>query len=237
VVLFGGGAIGMDLWIDSAGAVLHGWFPGEQGALAIAEIILGITNPCGKLPISIERHWQDSPAFENYIPAGGAYYETPDYTGRPRPTFDVRYEEGIFCGYRHYEHRNIEPLFPFGHGLSYTEFEYSGLSLNLNDAGEVDVTFTVKNTGKLPGNEIAQIYVGEENPAVPRPRRELKGFESIELKPGERKAVNVRLGKRDFSYYDVDTKKWRMEPGVFRIMAGASVKDIRLEETIAVIVK
>jgi len=232
VVIFAGGGIAMDSWVDKVGAVVHGWYPGEYGALAIAEILLGLTNPCGKLPVSIERRWQDSAAYKNYIPDGGAWYESPNYITRPVPIFDVRYEEGIFCGYRHYDKHDIEPLFPFGHGLSYTTFGYSDLSLTPNETGGVDVSFIIKATGKLACDEIAQVYVGDVESSVPRPLRELKGFESVTLQPGESKVVNISLGKRAFSYYDTERKDWHLEPGAFRIMVGSSIKDIQLEGTV-----
>lgn len=233
VVIFAGGAVSMDNWVDRAAAVLHGWYPGENGALAIAEILLGRSNPSGKLPISIERRWQDSPAHKNYIPEGGATYEAPNYIGRHRPVFDVRYEEGVFCGYRHYDKHHIEPLFPFGHGLSYTTFEYSGLALQRDDSGGITVSFTVKNSGSVAGDEIAQVYVGDVEASVPRPYRELKGFESVSLQPGQSTTVKIALSKRAFSFYDVTAKAWRLEPGAFRIQVGASARDIRLEETIS----
>jgi beta-glucosidase len=231
-VIFAGGAVGMDSWVDDAGAVLYGWYPGEHGALAIAEILFGLTNPSGKLPISIERRWHDSAAYKNYLPEDGTWYETPDYVGRPRPIFDIRYEEGIFCGYRHYDQRNIEPLFSFGHGLSYSTFEYSSLSLDLDEKGAINVSFSVKAVGALPGTEIAQVYVGDVECSVPRPYRELKAFESVTLQPGESKTIQIKLGKKAFSYYDVTKKDWHLEPGLFRIMIGSSIKDIRLEGTI-----
>lgn len=228
VVLFGGGAIGMDTWVDEVAAVLHAWYPGEKGGLAVAEILLGLVNPCGKLPISIERRWEDAPAFANYIPNGAAIYEAPDYVGRGRPQLDVHYEEGVFCGYRHYDKTGAAPLFPFGHGLSYTTFGYSGLKLTRTTNGEVEVAFTVKNTGAVAGREITQIYIGDAQASVPRPLRELKGFETVSLKPGESAEVKVSLGQRAFSFYDVAAKQWRLEPGEFQIEVGASSRDLRL---------
>lgn len=228
VVLFAGGAAGMESWIDECPAVLHAWYPGEYGAQAVAEILLGLKNPCGKLPISIERRWRDSPAHENYLPEGGASYETPNYTSRLRPIFDVRYEEGIFVGYRHYDRHDIAPLFPFGHGLSYTSFAYSDLKLEPAGNGSVDISFHLENTGIWAGEEIAQVYVSDLDASVCRPLRELKEFVPVPLESGEGREVKITLNRRAFSFYDVNQKKWLLEPGEFRIEIASSSRDIRL---------
>ncbi len=229
VVVVAGGGISMDAWADKAKAIVHAWYPGENGAQAVAEILLGIVNPSGKLPMSIERKWSDSAAFSNYIPDAGAYYENPDYCSQCRPFFKVHYEEGVFTGYRHFDKSGIEPLFPFGHGLSFTKFEYSALKIEELKGQALRVSFKVKNAGKKAGDEIAQLYVGDLKASVPRPARELKGFERVPLKPGESKTVSIELDKRAFSFYDVKGKGWKLEPGEFSIEIGASSKDIRLK--------
>ncbi|HEY0258095.1 MAG TPA: glycoside hydrolase family 3 C-terminal domain-containing protein, partial [Candidatus Methylacidiphilales bacterium] len=233
VVVMAGGAVGMDAWVDEAAAILHGWYPGEIGAQAIAEIVFGQVNPSGKLPISIERRWPDAPAFGNYIPDGGAYYQDPDYVSQCRPFYDVHYEEGVFCGYRHYDRKGTEPLFAFGHGLSYTSFAYSDLAVRKDGTDGAIVSFQVTNCGCRSGEEVAQVYVGDVESSVPRPARELKGFERIALAVDESKRIEIPLNARAFSFFDVTKKSWRLEPGAFRIMVGTSARKILLEGEIS----
>jgi len=194
----------------------------------------GAVNPSGKLPISIEKQFADSPAY-GYLPAGEQLY-----TGWPQdeyghPIYNVEYKEGIFVGYRWYEHQNIKPLFAFGYGLSYSTFEYCDLKLSCTQfamGDKVDVTFTIKNTSKVAGAEIAQVYVQDVASSLPRPVKELKGFQKVGLKPGEKKRVKIILHSEDFSYWHPDFKRWYAEPGEFNILVGSASDQILLKETV-----
>jgi len=219
-------------------AILYCWYPGQVGNKALAEIIAGVTNPSGKLPITIERRFEDSPGYP-YLPAGEELHPAAlEYDfGMDHPVFDVNYHEGVFAGYRWYEHKNIQPLYAFGHGLSYTTFEYSDLktdSRNYNTGDDVLVKVDVTNTGQVAGKEIVQLYVRDLEATVERPAKELKDFEKVHLKAGEKKTVYFTLKKRDFAFWDEDTSSWKVEAGEFEIQIGASSADIRLKERIYV---
>ena len=185
------------------------------------------------MPITIEKDFKDSPGF-GYIPAGETLYlDWNDKNESAHPVFDIHYNEGIFVGYRWYEKKNIEPLFPFGYGLSYTTFEYSGLNiskLKFTPDDSVTVSFTLKNVGRTRGAEVAQLYVQDVTSSVPRPQKELKGFQRIELDPGESTTVSLQLSKRDLSFWNPDTRDWFAEKGTFVVKIGSSSKEIKLEE-------
>ncbi|HLG88555.1 MAG TPA: glycoside hydrolase family 3 C-terminal domain-containing protein [Alphaproteobacteria bacterium] len=218
VVLNNGSPMAMP-WIAKAPAVVEMWLPGEQGSAALADVLLGKTNPSGKLPVSFPRRLEDNPAYLFY--PGGR---------------DEDYGEGVFVGYRYYIKKKIEPLFPFGHGLSYTRFDYADLRApeKVKAGGTVDVSFTLKNSGGRDGKEVVQLYVGAEEPPVARPVRELKAFQKVALKPGETKEIKLSLSPRDFSYYDVHSHGWVEEPGAYDLFVGASSEDIRLRKVIQV---
>lgn len=220
VVLHAGGGVGMSRWIDRVPAVLHAFYPGQEGGNALAHILSGKVNPSAKLPFTIERRWEDSPAYGNY-----------DETRREKKVY---YREGIFTGYRGYEHNHVKPLFPFGYGLSYTTFSYSGLNVQVADRKKADVTvrFSVRNDGTREGAEIVQLYVSDPESGEPRPLKELKGFEKVNLKPGETKTVTLKLTRDDFMYFSGKKRKWTFEKGDYVIRVGASSQDIRLEQTI-----
>ena len=224
VVIYSGGAVDMRRWHDKVEAVLMGWYPGQEGGLAIARMLAGEMSPSGRLPISIEASPEDNPAYDNY------YVEEP-MTKRGHSTLNVTYGEGIFVGYRGYEKNGVSPLYPFGYGLTYTTFEYSDLMVSEKGDG-VDVTLTVTNTGNFDAAEVVQIYVGEDNPCVARPAKELKGYDKVFIPKGESAVVNVRLPESAFAFYDVDIHDWRINPGSFTIMVGASSQDIKLKEHI-----
>jgi beta-glucosidase len=224
VVIYSGGAVDMRRWHDKVSAVLMGWYPGQEGGLAIARMLAGEISPSGRLPISIEARPEDNPTYDNY------YVEKP-MTKRGHSTLNVTYGEGIFVGYRGYEKKGVSPLYPFGHGLTYTSFEYSDLMVSRNGDG-VDVTLTVTNTGNFDAAEVVQIYVGEDNPCVARPAKELKGYDKVFIPKGESAVVTVRLPRSAFAFYDVDIHDWRINPGTFTIMVGASSQDIKLKEHI-----
>ena len=224
VVIYSGGAVDMRRWHDKVEAVLMGWYPGQEGGLAIARMLAGEISPSGRLPISIEASPEDNPAYDNY------YVEEP-MTKRGHSTLNVTYGEGIFVGYRGYEKNDVSPLYPFGYGLTYTSFEYSDLMV-IEKGDGVDVTLTVTNTGNFDAAEVVQIYVGEDNPCVARPAKELKGYDKVFIPKGESAVVNVRLPESAFAFYDVDIHDWRINPGTFTIMVGASSQDIKLNEHI-----
>lgn len=224
VVIYSGGAVDMRRWHDKVEAVLMGWYPGQEGGLAIARMLAGEISPSGRLPISIEASPEDNPAYDNY------YVEEP-MTKRGHSTLNVTYGEGIFVGYRGYEKNDVSPLYPFGYGLTYTSFEYSDLMV-IEKGDGVDVTLTVTNTGNFDAAEVVQIYVGEDNPCVARPAKELKGYDKVFIPKGESAVVNVRLPESAFAFYDVDIHDWRINPGTFTIMVGASSQDIKLKEHI-----
>lgn len=215
IILTNGSAIAMP-WIDQVSAVLETWLGGQAGAGAIADAVFGKVNPSGKLAETFPVRLEDTPAYLNF----------------PGEDGQVIYGERMFVGYRYYDKRNIEPLFPFGHGLSYTEFAYSDLKLSateLTDKDQLQVSLTVSNTGKVTGKEVIQLYVADPESSVQRPPKELKAFDKIELKPGESKEVSFTLNKRDFSYYSKVYNRWLAESGKFEILIGSSSRDIRLQ--------
>ncbi len=220
VVLCNGSPVAMP-FIDSAKAIIEAYLGGQAGAQAMAEILFGKANPCGKLaetfPLRIE--------------------DTPSYLDRFGTEKSVNYGEGIFVGYRYYEKRKVPVLFPFGHGLSYTTFRYSDLEISAPEAYENDIVtvkLKVKNTGKYDGKEIVQLYVEDLCDKVMRPVKELKAFDKIELKKGEEKTVEFTLDRRTFAYWDDIHHDWCVNDGIFRIHVGASSADIRLTDEIKI---
>lgn len=222
VVLNNGSAVEMKSWLHHASALLEAWLPGEAGGSAIADILFGDENPSGKLQETLPKNLRDNPSFLNF----------PGEKGK------VHYGEGLFIGYRYYDEKRVEPMFPFGFGLSYTEFEYSELKTNkdiLKSNDRLEVTMKIENTGEYKGKEIVQLYVKEKNPDLQRPEKELKSFEKIELSPGEEKQVKFTLRKRDFAHYDPEIKKWRVSTGEYEVLIGSSSQDLRERKSIQVI--
>ena len=228
VVLNGGGAIEMAPWMNKVKAILMAWYPGQQGGLAISEIITGKISPSGKLPISIEAKLEDNPSSANY-------HENVDRVRSTtiNPHARVEYREGLFMGYRGYEKTGVKPLFPFGFGLSYTSFDYSNLEIKA-EGKEFVVSFDVKNTGKVAGAEVAQVYVGDDECSLVRPAKELKGFDKVYLKAGETKRVSVRLDDEAFRFFDPIERQFKVEPGTFTVHVGSSSADIRLKGKLTV---
>ena len=220
VVIYAGGGIEMSRWQDKVSAIVMGWYPGQEGGLAIARMLAGEFSPSGRLPLTIEARVEDNPTYTNY------YVENP-LTKRGHSTLNVTYGEGVFVGYRGYEKNGVQPAYSFGHGLTYTTFEYSDIIVKPSQNG-YDVTFTLSNTGQYDAAEVAQVYVGEVTPTVLRPSKELKTYKKVFLKAGESQQVNVHLPKSAFAFYDVDSHDWKVNPGEFNIMVGASSSDIRL---------
>jgi beta-glucosidase len=214
VVLINGTPVAMP-WINEVKAVLEAYYPGQEGGNAIANVLFGKVNPSGKLPETFPMRLEDNPSFGNF----------------PGENNEVHYKEGIYVGYRHYDTRKIIPLFPFGHGLSYTEFEYNKLKLKSDKKGIV-VQCDIENTGKLAGSEVVQIYIRDIESSIDRPEKELKAFKKLFLNPGEKKSVEIRIAKDDLSFFSEELKKWVFEPGEFEILVGSSSRDIRLKALI-----
>ena len=206
----------MTPWVNQVKAIVHLLYPGQEGGKAFAEIISGKANPSAKLPFTIEKEWEDSPTFGNY-----------DETRKERKVY---YKEGIFVGYRGYDQKQTEALFPFGYGLSYTSFEYSNLQIEkVSKENNVELSFNIINTGEYEGAEVAQIYVHDNVSKEIRPLKELKGFKKVFLRPGETKKVSITLDKEAFRYFSEKKSNWIFEPGDFEIWVGASSKDIKLK--------
>jgi beta-glucosidase len=213
VVLQAGGALTMP-WRDEVAAIMQAWYPGQECGNAIADLLFGDVNPSGKLPQTFPRSLANNPTVLSYPGERGV----------------ARYEEGIYAGYRWYEKAEIDPLFPFGHGLSYTQFEYGDLQLSTHQlaAGErLSAEVEIKNIGRRTGAEVAQLYVGDREAALRRPVKELKGFARIELSPGESGTARFELDMRSFAYFDDQRNAWVADAGDFELMVGSSSADVR----------
>ena len=199
-------------WTAQCRAVVHGYLGGQAGAAAMLDVLTGWQNPCGKLAETIPLRYEDTPA-ARYFPGKGQ---------------NAEYREGLYVGYRYYETVDKAVRYPFGYGLSYTTFAYSDLKINADH-----VTFTLTNTGKRDGAEVAQLYVAKPDAMVFRPAKELKGFAKVFLKAGESKTVTIPLDDKAFRYWNVLTDRWEVEGGSYRILVGSSVQDIRLSAELA----
>lgn len=228
VVLNAGGGVDFSGWSDAARGILMAWYPGQEGGQAIAEILTGKLSPSGKLPISMESRWEDNPCHDSYY--NNAHYDRNSQKGYECK--HVEYKEGVFTGYRGYDRTGVKPLYPFGFGLGYSTFEFSDLDLKKLDGNRVEVSFTLRNTGKMEASEVAQIYVTDEECRVPRPVKELKGFEKIRLKPGKSQRVSVILDEEAFSFYDIDRHDFTVEPGRFTISVGNSSDNLPLASSV-----
>jgi beta-glucosidase len=221
VVLHGGSAIRMP-WVHRVSAVLDSFLAGESVGEAQVDLLFGDVNPSGKLAETFPLALKDTPCHP-YFPGG---------------TRTTEYRESVFVGYRYYASAQKPVLFPFGHGLSYTDFSYAGLALSRKTFGEgtarLSVTFRITNTGGVAGAEAAQVYVAPPKGNVFRPTMELKGFEKVFLRPNESKTVAVTLDSRSFSYYHAKRKDWALAPGRYEILVGASSADIRLRGHVTV---
>jgi beta-glucosidase len=220
VVLHNGSPVSMP-WKDKAAAILEMYLGGEDIGTAVIALLYGDANPCGKLAETFPLKLSDNPSFFNF----------PGENGR------VEYREGVFVGYRYYDKKEMDVLFPFGYGLSYTTFEYSDLTLDkaqMTDAETLTVSCKITNTGERAGKEIVQLYVRNHEGAIIRPIRELRDFAKVELAPGETKTVRFTLGKQAFSYYEPKIKDWRVETGTYTVEVAASSRDIRLNDTVEV---
>ena len=214
VVLSNGDAVVMSPWLDHVGAVVEQFLVGETVGEALARVLFGEVNPSGKLPVTFPKRLEDTSAYP-YFPGECSHHV---------------YGEGIFVGYRYFDKKKIEPLFPFGYGISYTTFQYSAIRADrsqMKDTDTVTVSVDVTNTGCVKGKEIVQIYVSDEKSRLKRPEKELKAFGKVELEPGETKTLTFTLGYRDFAYYDPEASDWVVEEGIFHIHAAANAGDIR----------
>lgn len=224
VVLNAGGAVDVTPWVDNVKGLIMAWYAGEEGGTAIAEILTGKVSPSGKLPITWDKNLKDSPTYGNY------------YTNNKKVRYNdtqeaghVVFNEGVFTGYRGYDKSGKTPQFPFGHGLGYSEFELSNAKVSdgfVKDpaTGEeyVNVTVDLKNKGKMTATETVQVYVNDPESSVPRPQKELKGFQKVTLNPGQSENVTIKLPKSAFEYYDINIHDFRLEPGNFNILLGTS---------------
>jgi beta-glucosidase len=217
VVLYGATPIVMKGWLDGVPAVVDALYPGEEGGHALAHLLWGEMNPSGKLPLTFPQRWEDSPVYATY----------------PGPRDSVYYTEGIFMGYRGFDHNGVKPLFPFGYGLSYTSFAFGELSLDRETMTAKDtlhVTFTVTNTGDREGDEVAQLYIHDVKAKVPREVKALKGYKRVSLKAGEKRTVTLAVPPSALAYWDTKTKVWKVEPGKFEVWIGNSAENILLKE-------
>jgi beta-glucosidase len=225
LVLKTGSAILMP-WVDKVPAILETWYPGEEDGNAVAAVLFGDVNPSAKLPITFPKKLADLPA------------NTPEQY--PGVDGTAHYSEGISVGYRHFDAQKIEPLFPFGYGLSYTKFVFKNLAIAPEKVSASDnlertvvVSLDVTNTGKRFGKAVLEVYVGiPSSEAIPQPPAQLKGFEKVALKPGQTRHVRLKLNARSFAYWDINTHGWKITPGTYRIMAGSSSRDFELQDSL-----
>ena len=222
VVLLNGSAVAMR-WADRVKGIVEAWLGGQAGGGAIADVISGRVNPSGKLsetfPVSVE--------------------QTPTFPHFPGRDGHALYGEGVFVGYRYYDTRCLQPLFPFGFGLSYTRFAYTGVhssSATFDATGTASITIevSVKNIGTVAGQEVVQLYVHERTPAVVRPEIELRAFDKLALEPGEEKTLRFALSRRDFAYYDAQAGAWAVRSGTFDVRVGGSSRDLPLQVALEV---
>jgi beta-glucosidase len=204
-------------WMDKVSTLVEAWLPGQGGPEAIVDVLTGVVSPSGRLTETIARREADYPSFLHF----------------PGEHHSVRYAEGIFVGYRGFDAVDRDVAFPFGHGLSYTNFSYSNLAV-MPQGDSFLCTLEVTNTGNRSGHEVVQVYTGLSSSAVPRAPRELKGVSVVYLAPGETTSVTISLSRQDLSYYDVRVHDWVVEPGSYNVFVGASSRDIRLQTAVDV---
>ena len=217
IVLVGGGPIDMRGWKSEAKSIVQAWYGGMEGGNALADMLFGKVNPSGKLPFTFPEKLEDSPA-----------HSVAQY---PDENLLIDHKEGIFVGYRYFDTYEVEPAFAFGHGLSYTTFEYSDLQI-AKDGNQVSVSVTVTNSGEVAGAEVIQVYVEDQESRLERPVKELKGFDKVMLDSEESSTISFRLIDDSFSYYYDEQRKWVLEPGKFTVLVGSSSRDIRLKGTL-----
>lgn len=220
IVLMNGAAVTMP-WEKDVSGIVEAWLTGQAGGPAIVDIISGSVNPSGKLSETFPMRIEDTPPYPDYPARGGI----------------TTYREGILIGYKHYDSHALEPLFPFGHGLSYTKFHYTDIAIDkseMKDDEEVTVSFTLKNTGRYDGKEVVQLYISDHTKRVLHPQKSLQAFQKVSLKAGESTDVSFTLSHRHFAYYDPHAHDWRIDPGAFTIAIGSSSRDIHLTQEVEV---
>ncbi len=220
IVLIAGSPIDVSGWFDDVPAILNAWYPGMMGGDALARVLFGEITPSGKLPVTYPKKLEDHPAHESKKRFPGDLKELKIY-----------FDEGIYVGYRYFDKHQVEPFFPFGFGLSYTNFEMSNIQLdktNLQGKGMFTVSMVVKNIGDKIGAQVVQIYVSDDECSVDRPPKELQGFEKVHLKPGEQKTVLITLNESAFEFYSEKAHEFKAETGNFTIWAGSSSRDLPL---------
>jgi beta-glucosidase len=209
-------------WADSADAIVQGWYGGTETGNALADVLTGKVNPSGRLPFSVPFRYEDGPIkteaqYPGIKDEGDQYWQT-------------HYDEGVYVGYRWYDTKEIPVQFPFGHGLSYTAFEYTNAKAakpTMTAAGTLKVSVDVKNTGACDGAEVVQLYIADPEASVDRPSKELKGFEKVWLNAGEKKTVTFEIDAEDLSWFNAEKHEWTAEPGDFKALIGSSSRDIR----------
>ena len=219
VVLVAGSAVTMRGWKDDASAILDAWYPGEEGGNAVARVLFGEVTPSGRLTVSVPQSVGHVPVFYNYKPSGRGHYHKPGTPENPG---------------RDYVFSSTDPLWPFGFGLSYTKFEYSDLKIarkELTEKDNIEVTVKIRNTGKVTGKEVVQLYINDKISSVTTPVKVLKGFIKTEVKPGGTVTLNFRVPCKELGLWDKNMN-YVVEPGEFEIMIGASAEDIRLKDSI-----
>ncbi len=237
VLVNAGSGVRMTDWCGAA-AILYCWYSGQNGSIAVAEILSGETNPSGKLPITLEREFADSPGF-GYIPEGETLYNgANDEWEKIHPVYDVHYDEGLFVGYRWYEKRGIPPLYAFGYGLSYTQFEYTDLHVKEATVAvgkPVEISFGIKNTGPRRGKETAQIYIAHCGSRLERPLKELRAFRKVDLDAGEQTGLEIVIPADAFAHWCEVKRGWVNDPGRFEILVAAASNDVRLTAAIDIV--
>lgn len=229
VVLVSGNAVAMP-WVKEVPAIVQGWYLGSEAGNALAAVLAGDANPSGKLPFTFPVKLEDNAAHQVGEYPGNKEELAAGKGKDQKNPINITYNEGIFVGYRWHDTKNIKPLFSFGHGLSYTTFEYGKVHADktqIAQDGKITFTVSIKNTGKREGAEVAQLYISDLKSSAPRPVKELKGFEKINLKPGEQKEVSFTIDKSALSFFDAATHQWVAEPGEFEALVGASSSDIK----------
>jgi beta-glucosidase len=217
-------------WVDKVGGVLEAWYAGSKGADAVANVLFGKVNPSARLPMTFPRSEADLPHPVLVKPPGGGENAGNDLKPEDfKPTFSVDYDEGLKVGYKWYDAEKKPVLFPFGFGLSYTTFEYSGLKVT--GGKETTVSFVLKNSGARAGTEVAQVYVALPAAAGEPPKR-LAGWSKVQLKPGESREVSLAINPRELSVYDEKTDGWKQVPGGYTVMVGGSSQDLVLRQEV-----
>lgn len=228
VVVYSGGEIDVNPWMDKVGALIMGWYSGQEGGTALAQLLSGKVSPSGRLPFTFWGTLEANPA---------SYAVSRPYGETNHTRFDkypfVEYSEGIFLGYRGMEHFGVKPMFPLGYGLTYTQFEYSGLSVARSGDG-VKVNFVLRNTGSMEAAEVAQVYISAVDSPVLKADLELAGYEKVSVAPGEEKSVSIVIPRSAFSHYCVESHSWKEDRGVYKILVGASALDIKLSSEVKI---